>query len=407
MNVEITIPKLGMTMKEATLARWNKADGDWVEEKEVVLVIETEKITYEIEAPQAGYLRILEPEGAVLPVGAKVGILTAEKPPTGLIAEPTPKVVQADMAPSPVSPSPAPSAAPGPRIKASPLAKRMAKEHGIKLELIEGTGPGGRIIREDVLKFLSSQAAQVQVGPSAPLLQEAKKPPLAVPLSGMRRQILEHMHRSLQETAQMTLTREVDATQLVSLRKDLMERYQAQGLRVSYNAVLVKIAARALRSHPWINVVVQKDKLIQLEEINIGVAMELEEGLIVPVVRQADGLSILEIEKRLQNLFERARSKRLLPDEIKGGTFTITNLGHLGVDAFTPILNRPESAILGVGRIVEAPVASKRGGEPKLEFRHRMVLSLTVDHRILDGAPAARFLGELAQIIEDPILLVE
>lgn len=407
MNLEITIPKLGMTMKEATLARWNKADGDWVEEKEVILVIETEKITYEIEAPQAGYLRILEPEGTVLPVGAKVGILTQEKPPAGARPESAPKSVQADMASAPVSASPAFSRTPTTRIKASPLAKRIAKEHGIRLELIQGTGPGGRIIREDVLKFLSGKAEQARVAPSAPLLQEAEKPIRAVPISGMRRQILEHMHRSLQETAQMTLTREVDATQLVSLRQGLLERYQEQGLRISYNAVLVKIAARALKTHPWVNVVLEEEKLIQLEHINIGVAMELEEGLIVPVVRHAHTLSILEIEKTLQDLFERARSRKILPDEIRGGTFTITNLGHLGVDVFTPILNRPESAILGVGRIVEAPVVSRQGGEPKLEFRHRMMLSLTVDHRILDGAPAARFLGELARIIENPILLVE
>lgn len=404
MSMEITIPKLGMTMKEATIARWNKADGEWVEEKEVILVIETEKITYEIEATQAGYLSILEPEGAVLPVGAKVGLLTQEK--LSQRPGPAPKALQPDEAASPAPASPAAWAASvGHRVKASPLARRIAKEHGVELELIEGAGPGGRIVKADVLRFLQGEAAQVPVGPSP--LQKPQEPPRGVPISAMRRQILEHMHRSLQETAQMTLTREVDATQLVSLRQGLMERYQKQGFKISYNAVLVKIAARALMAHPWINVILEQDKLIQLQDINIGVAMELEEGLIVPVVRSANVLSILEIEKTLQDLFQRARSKKLLPDEIRGGTFTITNLGHLGVDAFTPILNRPESAILGVGRIVEAPVVSRRSGEPKLEFRHRMMLSLTVDHRILDGAPAARFLGELARIIEDPLLLVE
>lgn len=405
MNIDITIPKLGMTMKQATLARWTKADGEWVEEKEVILVIETEKITYEIEAPQAGYLTILEPEGSVLPVGAKVGVLTPQKP----LARPerTPKAVEAAEAPAPLSAPAVPSDAPTSRIKASPLAKRIAKERGVKLELIKGTGPGGRIVRADVLRFLQREQVQPLVGPPASAPQEAKRPPKAIPLSAMRRQIMEHMHRSLQETAQMTLTREVDATQLVGLRQGLMQRHQDKGLKISYNAILVKMAARALRAHPWINVLLEQDKLVQLEEINIGVAMELEEGLIVPVVRNADTLSIAGIEETLQDLFERARSRKLLPDEIRGGTFTITNLGHLGVDAFTPILNRPESAILGVGRIVEAPVVSRNSGEPKLEFRHRMHLSLTVDHRILDGAPAARFLGELARIIEEPILLLE
>jgi pyruvate dehydrogenase E2 component (dihydrolipoamide acetyltransferase) len=405
MNLEITIPKLGMTMKEATIARWNKADGDWVEEKEVILVIETEKITYEIEAPQAGYLRILESEGAVLPVGAKVGILTQEKLPEVPIS--APKELKVDKAHAPLEASKTPLQAPTARIKASPLAKRIAKEHGISLELVAGTGPGGRILRADVLGFLQSQPVQVPGGPSAPLPPEAKKPLQAVPLSKMRRQIMEHMHRSLQETAQMTLTREVDATQLVRLREVLQGRHRKDGVKISYNAILVKMVARLLREHPWVNAGLEGDMIVQWGGVHVGVAMELDEGLIVPVVRDADTLSILEIERVLQGLFERARSKKLLPDEIRGGTFTITNLGHLGVDAFTPILNRPESAILGVGRIVEAPVVSTHSGEPKLEFAKRMVLSLTVDHRILDGAPAARFLGGLAEILENPMLLVD
>ncbi|MEJ5378113.1 MAG: dihydrolipoamide acetyltransferase family protein [bacterium] len=404
MDTEITIPKLGMTMKEATLARWNKANGDWVEEKEVILVIETEKITYEIEAPHAGYLTILEPEGKLLPVGARVGILSQEKP---LAAPEPPLATEAQPPPEPVSLPPVPPEVPGSRIKASPLARKLAREHGVDLKLLRGSGPGGRIVRADVLRFLEARPSEVTGKEPTPALPEGPKGVRAVPISGMRRQIMEHMHRSLQETAQMTLTREVDATQLVSLRQSLSQRYQAEGIRISYNALLVKMAARTLRAHPWVNAVLEAEQLIHLEDINIGVAMELEEGLIVPVVRNAHGLTILEIEKTLQGLFERARTKRLLPDEIRGGTFTITNLGHLGIDAFTPILNRPESAILGVGRIIEAPVAVRDEGGPRVEFRNRMMLSLTVDHRILDGAPAARFLGSLAQLIENPILLVE
>lgn len=405
MSTEITIPKLGMTMKEATLVRWNKADGDWVKEKEVLLVIETEKITYEIEAPQEGYLRILEPEGAVLPVGATVGILTKEK----VIQPPrkAPVAVQAPSSPEPLTATPAHPEARGLRIKASPLARKIGRERGVDLHLIKGTGPGGRILREDVLRFLEAETPRPSAQPPSLPPQEGKRVLRTLTVSGMRRQILEHMHRSLQETAQMTLTREVDATSLVSLRQALIQRHQEEGLGISYNALLVKMAARALKAHPWINVTLEGDKLIQWEDINIGVAMELEDGLIVPVVRNADTLSILGIEKILQDLFKRARDKKLLPDEIRGGTFTITNLGHLGVDSFTPILNRPESAILGVGRIVETPLVTRHSGQPGVEFRHRMVLSLTVDHRILDGAPAARFLGELAQLVENPILLVE
>ncbi len=401
MSIEIKIPKLGMTMKEATIVRWNKADGDWIGEKEVLLVIETEKITYEIEAPGAGYLQILEPAGKVLPVGTTVGILTSQR----VVVQP--KEAAAPLGRPPATPRPAPGAeavvpAPGPRIKASPLARRIARERGVDLGELRGTGPGGRVVRADVLRFLEGRPLEALEAPARAVRGVLRE----IPISSMRRRIAEHMHTSLQETAQMTLAREVDATGLVRMRQGLCARYEQEGLRISYNAILVKMVAFALRGHPWVNAGLAGDRVVQWGEVNIGVAMELEEGLIVPVVRNADTLSILQIEKTLLDLFERARARKLLPDEIQGGTFTITNLGHLGIDAFTPILNRPESAILGVGRIVEVPVVSRQGLEPRLDFRKRMVLSLTVDHRILDGAPAARFLGGLAGIIEDPLLLV-
>jgi pyruvate/2-oxoglutarate dehydrogenase complex dihydrolipoamide acyltransferase (E2) component len=227
-----------------------------------------------------------------------------------------------------------------------------------------------------------------------------------IPLEGMRKRIFTHMHQSLQETAQMTLTCEVDATQLVRLRESLLRRYEKEDLRITYNDILVRILARSLLVHPEINASVEGDQIVQWEGIHIGVAMELEDGLIVPVVRDADRLSIVQIHHRLQDLFQRARQKRLLLDEIKGGTFTLTNLGHLGIDAFTPILNRPESGILGVGRIVKRPVVIP-GPEDRVEIRSCMTLSLTVDHRIIDGAPAARFLRTVAACIEEPLLLVE
>lgn len=407
MSVEITIPKLGMTMKEATIARWEKASGDWVQKGDVVLVIETEKITYEIEAPEAGYLQILEPQGAVLPVGAKVGILTQQR-----------VQAQAQAATTPVKPATPPAAEAGPRearapapasprVKASPLARRIAAEHGLELARIQATGPGGRIVREDVIRFLEAQApSQVPSEASPTPMVQGKRVRRSIPVSGMRRRILEHMHRSLQETAQMTLTRQVDATQLVRLRESLLKRHQAQGTRISYNAILVKMAATVLLEQPWMNASLVEDQVLHWEDLHIGVAMELDEGLIVPVVRNPQGLSILEIENTLQDLFKRAKSRKLLPDEIQGGTFTVTNLGHLGIDAFTPILNRPESAILGVGSVRLEPVAVQEGQEVKLDFRHLMVLSLTVDHRIIDGAPAARFLKRTAELIEDPFLLI-
>ena len=409
MTVELTIPKLGMTMTEATIANWTKAQGDWVKAGEVVLVIETEKITYEVEAPQEGYLHILEPQGALLPVGAKVGMLLA-KPPAApaqpSAPAPSPGRPRAAAAP-PVPPqrTGASTISPPGRIKASPLAKRIASQHGVDLGIIRGTGPGGRVVREDVLLHLEAASAIAAKQPSLqPAADKAFRAPR--PISGMRRQIIQHMHRSLQETAQMTLTTEVDATELVRLRRSLLKRREKGGMEISYNAILVRMVAQALRESPHMNVSVDGDRIVQWKGIHVGVAMEQEEGLIVPVVRDADRLTILEIEGVIQDLFQRARQRKLLPDEIRGGTFTITNLGHLGIDAFTPILNRPESGILGVGRIVERPVVVREEGEPRVEFRKRMVLSLTVDHRIIDGAPGARFLQRVGELIEDPYFFV-
>lgn len=399
MKLEITIPKLGMTMKEAKIAKWNKKNGDWVQRGEVILVIETEKITYEIESPSEGYLEIIEPQGAVLPVGGLVAVIHKEKPE---IREEIPL-----RPPSPpLPPGPSPTTLGQKRIKASPLARKLAQEKGVDLTGVKGTGPGGRIVRRDVVAFVEARGEEAR--PEVPGEEyPARKVAKVIELSSMRRAIAQNMHSSLRETAQMTLTSKVDATELVRLRDRMNFRYQAVGKSISYNAILVRMVAVALKDHPQMNATLGEKGIILWEDINIGVAMEVEEGLIVPVVTKADKMTISEIEQALRTLYEKARNRKLTPDEISGGTFTITNLGHLGVDVFTPILNRPESAILGVGRIKEEPVILRDGGEPKMGFRHTIVLSLTVDHRIIDGAPAARFLKGLAALIEDPMLLLE
>jgi len=396
MKVEIAIPKLGMTMKEAKIARWTKKSGDWVEKGEVILVIETEKISYEIEAPSEGYLEIIEAEGSVLPVGAIVGAIHKER--TEIKREAPPP-------PPPPAHVPSPASSGERRIKASPLARKIAREKGVDLSKVTGTGPAGRIVSRDVMAFMETKEealTEARAGLTYPQRKVAK----LIELTGMRKAIAQNMHSSLMETAQMTLTSRVDATELVRLRERLNVRYQATGVSISYNAILVKMVATVLKDHPQLNATLADQGIILWEDINVGVAMELEDGLIVPVVSNADKMTILEIERALRSLFDKARSRRLTPDEISGGTFTITNLGHLGIDAFTPILNRPESAILGVGRIKEEPVILKDGGKAELGFRQMMTLSLTVDHRIIDGAPAARFLKGLAALIEEPLLLL-
>jgi pyruvate dehydrogenase complex dihydrolipoamide acetyltransferase long form len=412
MPVELTIPKLGMTMKEATIARWIKGDGDPVKAGEVVLVIETEKITYEVEAPAEGFLQILEPAGAVLPVGARVGVLLAERT-AASAAPPAPEAEPSQPVPPVSSPAhggsgvvpPAPAASGRP--KASPLARRIARDRGVDLARVSGTGPGGRIVQEDVLRYIERGPLPTPAEAGSALGAMAGKSVRAMhPVSGMRRQIFKHMHLSLQETAQITLTSEVDATELQRLRRSLIRRHEKDDVRISYNAILVRVVAQVLTEQPWVNASVDGDRVIHWADVHVGVAMELDEGLIVPVVRNADRRTVLDIERTLQELFQRARGRKLLPDDIQGGTFTISNLGHLGIDAFTPILNRPESGILGVGRMTERPVAVRRDGRPEVEIRQRMVLSLTVDHRVVDGAPGARFLRRIAEFIEDPYLMI-
>lgn len=224
-----------------------------------------------------------------------------------------------------------------------------------------------------------------------------------VPISGVRSLIAERMLASSQQTASVTITSEVDATELVNMRAQLNEGLSEQlGFRISYNPILVKIVARALREFPYMNARQEGDSICLLPEVHIGLAVDTERGLLVPVVREADRKSIPQIGRELRDKAQRAIDGKILPDEFSGGTFTITNLGAFGVDAFTPIINPPEMAILGIGRIEQAPMAYK--GEMCL--RHRLILSLTFDHRLVDGAPAARFLQRIRELIEKPYLLM-
>ena len=284
------------------------------------------------------------------------------------------------------------------RLKASPLARRLAKEHGLDLGSIMGSGPDGRIVRDDVLQ--ASAAA-----PSTPSVIETATPQQAtevIPMSGIREIIAERMTVSLQTTASVTLHTEVDATAFVELRGMLNDKLQAREVSLTYTDLLVKVVANALGEHPRINATLTDEGIHLLSEINIGVAVALEDGLVVPVVQNADKERLSEISTQVRDFAERARSNQLTPGELQGGTFTITNLGNFGIDAFTPIINPPESAILGVGRIVKKPVVHN----DEIAIRSMLTLSLTFDHRVIDGAPAAQFLQTIAGYIQDPYLLL-
>jgi pyruvate dehydrogenase E2 component (dihydrolipoamide acetyltransferase) len=420
------MPKLGMTMQEARIVEWHAGDGDWVEKGDVLFTIETEKTALDIEAPASGVLEILVPAGetvgvletvaALLPAAHDRKEATADdhagsarlvqaSPKARAVARreglsldqiqgsgPRGMIVLADLEAHRQA-----QGAPERTARISPVARRVAERAGVEeLGGIPGSGPRGRIMRDDVERALASRDAPVDEPTPVP---EAGIGAAATPLSGLRAIISERLSASWRERPHVTLITEVDASHLVSAR----EQINAEGERkVSYNALLVKLVARALREHPHMNVRLIEGGIERQAEVNIGVAVDTDRGLLVPVVRAADTRGLLQIQRALEALVERATAGQSLPDELTGGTFTITNLGMYEIDAFTPIINPPESAILGVGRIVAKPVVVAG----QVVVRDRMALSLSFDHRVVDGAPAARFLQRVKQLIERPFILI-
>ncbi|MDP3047467.1 MAG: 2-oxo acid dehydrogenase subunit E2, partial [Chloroflexota bacterium] len=350
---------------------------------------------------------------------------------------PTPDVVVA-AAPLPTAPAPAAAAPPAGFILASPAARRLAKEKGLDLALVHGSGADGMVIEADVTRFLeeNAQAAEVLATSAARKLAAqrgldlaevpgsgiggriteqdvltfearaktpvapagvAKPPARTVPFAGMRQAIAEHMVESLHTMAQLTMMMEVDVTELVQLREQVKADFE-----VTYTDLLVKAVAKTLKSHPLLNVVLIGDEIQLLDCIHIGVAVALPDGLIVPVVRDADKLTVREIAQEVRHLAQGAREGTLSVDEVAGSTFTITNLGNYGLDGFTPIINAPEAAILGVGRIAERVVVH----DDQIARRKMMTLSLTIDHRLVDGAPGAEFLRSLQELLQNPYRLL-
>jgi pyruvate dehydrogenase E2 component (dihydrolipoamide acetyltransferase) len=409
----IVLPKMGMTMTEGTLAQWLVPDGAPVEKGQTIFRMLTEKINAEVEAEASGVLRHLVPEDSTVPAGAVVGCILAqdEELPPELV-----EMAAAAAAPAAAAPAPAASGAgrgapparpAGEFVRASPLARRLAEEATIDLSQVEGTGPGGRILQEDVERAIA--ARREAPAPAAPAAGRT------IPFKGVRRTIAQRMHESLQTMAQLTITMEVDVTEAGRMCQELSERWQAEpggGVSVSYTHAIVKAAALALAEHPRLNATLEGDTIRLLDEVNVGVAVALDEGLIVPVVREADRKPLRQIAVEARELSEKARQGTLTVDEVTGGTFTVTTLGMYDVDVFTPIVNPPQCAILGVGRVKEVPAflargESASGGEGDQVVRRSVLnLSLSFDHRVVDGAPAAEFLRRIKHYLEHPHLLL-
>ncbi len=392
MAVEVTMPKFGLTMHEGTIQRFFKAAGERVNAGEPLYEVETEKVLYEVEAPASGSLAsILFDEGATVECGVAVAVIAEAGEDVATIAARYRKSAsgQADRdlpstSPQPASPSATANA--GARRAASPVARKLASELGVNLDKVEGTGPGGRITREDVERSARSgaktQPASIAAAPSGE----------RVAIRGVRKVIAERMHQSLHSSAQITIAAEADVTPATEFRARRSREFD-----FSYTDMMIHSVARALMRHPRMNARLEGAEIVCCASANIGVAVALEEGLIVPVVQRAESKSLREIAVESRALSEKARAGHLKLEDVTGGTFTITNLGMFGVDAFTPILNPGETGILGVGRIVEKPAVY--GGE--IAKRAMLWLSLTFDHRVVDGAPAAEFLQSVIEYFND------
>lgn len=444
MPVELRMLQMDQTMTKGKIGKWLVNEGDTVTEGQPLLEIETDKVVHEQESPADGIVaQLCAEEGSNVPVNALLAVIAApgekvervevntdtvsEQPKADKSAKPTTvqqtpsqttdrfkvspaaqqladklnidlthvkpsgpggRILESDIHRYIETRGPSPSIST--RLKASPLARRLAKEFGLDLTTIDGSGPEGRVVRDDVLQ--ASKEITTSVYQPEPIIE----------LTGIRKIIADRMTMSLQTNASVTLHTEVDATRLSELRTLFNDELQKSDISITYTDLIVKITAKALQEHPRLNATLIDEGIQIITDINIGVAVALEDGLVVPVIRNANQIGLANISEQVKTLAEKARNNQLTPGELQGGTFTLTNLGNFGVDTFTPIINPPECAILGVGRIVKKPAVHN----DEIAIRSMMTLSLTFDHRIVDGAPAAHFLQTVAQYINNPYLLL-
>jgi pyruvate dehydrogenase E2 component (dihydrolipoamide acetyltransferase) len=411
----VVMPKLAMAMKQGKVVEWKVAEGDPVEKGQIIMVIETEKVTYDIEAADSGLLHIVAEINATIPVNDVVAWLAetdeellelqARAPAPAETAE---AASAGDAKPTPV----AVVAASKGKVKISPAARKMAEDLGVDYTQITGSGPGGRIVKEDVEK---AAAAGPTAPPATPAEQwdgemiDGKRVKQTIPLVGIRAAIAEHMIRSLQTSAQLTTTGEIDMSEMIRIRASYLEKEQQIGVRISFTDMIVFILARVLKEQPMMNSSLIDGNVILWDSVNIGVAVaielnELETGLIVPVVRDADKKNLVQLSHEIKALSKRARTLQLEPDDLGGSTFTLTNFGVFGSSGYsfsTPVINQPEAAILGTSSITDMAVVRNK----EIVIRPIMPLSLTFDHRQLDGAPVGKFLFRFRELMENPHLM--
>jgi pyruvate dehydrogenase E2 component (dihydrolipoamide acetyltransferase) len=459
--IEVVMPQMGVSVSEGTITKWLKEQGEHVEADEPLLEISTDKVDTEVPSPGSGILtEILVQEGTTVDVGTKLAVIGGEPAEQASGSEPqaqesvpepaTQAAADASMAAASegvgdVAPSSQADSAPPARESVmqasngktfvSPVVAKIASEHGVDPSLVTGTGRGGRVTKKDILGFIASGAqAPAEAAPAeppqpvapAPTPQPAAPPPAPAPvaaappapaevapaqpgesfepMSAMRKGIAEHMRRSLDTSAHVTSAIEVDMSKVTAIRAKLKKEYQQNyGVNPTYLIFVARAATETLREYPWVNGEIRGDQIVTHGYVNLGFAVELQDGkgLIVPVVKNAETLNLLGLAKAVTDIAQRARDKKLLPDEVQGGTFTITNPGGYGTFHGTPVISQPQAAILGTYAVVKRPwVVQDDLGEDVIAIRPIMNLTLTYDHRLVDGALAGRFLRDLRQKLE-------
>ena len=429
MITKVVLAKLSPTMEEGTIVKWNKQEGDAIKVGDVLAEIETDKANMEMEALGAGILRtVLVPTGGKAPVGALIGVVAnADEDIAALLAEAngpsaaasappgaakptapsTPAPTPPSAAPIPAAPAPAAREPEGGRLKASPLARAMAAERQLPLASIAGTGPGGRIVKRDVEGYVAAPPTAARPAPATGVAPRKRPaipvptvtPGAAIPLTGMRRTIAKRLSESVLTAPHFYVTVEVDMDAAVALRAEIED---VEDVKVSYNDLVVKACAKALTRFPTVNASWTGETIQTHADVHVGVAVSLPDGLLTPVVRHADRKSVVLISREIKDLALRARDRKLQPQEFTGSTFTVSNLGMFDVSEFTAIINPPESCILAVGAVKKVPVVV----DDELTIGQRMKLTLSSDHRVVDGALAAQFLAEVRRLLENPVGLL-
>lgn len=410
---DILMPRLSDTMEEGVISRWNVKVGDEVTKGDVLGEIETDKATMDFEAYDTGVVSsLLVEEGATVAIGERVAVLgedaddsgdsdDSDEPDEGEESEDTGEPTADEESGGEEAPSPESQGTDDDAVRISPLARKMAEKHDIDASEIEGTGPRGRIIRVDVEKAISESGEPGDDGQTDRSAQKDSSEDTTVSLNANQRVIAKRLSDNA-GVPTFRLTSRVEADALMVFRAEINERLAATGDKISLTDLLTRACAVMLRAHPEVNASWNGDSIIRRGAVNVGIAVALDSGLIVPVITDADHKSVSQIGRESRDLADRAKSGKLHPDEFTGGTFSISNLGMYGIDDFTAIINPPEAAILAVGAAVDEPVV--RDGE--LTTRTMITMTMTVDHRVLNGAEAAVFLGDLKSLLEEPLRIV-